>query len=178
MKHIPNIITVLRIIMAPLFPFFYFSTQFSNGRMLALAVFIIAGFSDLLDGFLARKFDVVSQIGVALDPLADKLMLISVLISLWIDHLIPLIIPIIVITKEVFMIILSSILYYRRDRFVIPSNFFGKFSTFLFFVSIFITLLFNTPVIHLTGFALAIFFKFVAISLYFKYYRQTYSSRH
>lgn len=99
-------------------------------------MFLIAGLTDVLDGYIARKKNLVTKWGIVLDPLADKLMLLTVLTCLTINDIIPLWIIIIVSIKELAMIIAGAILY-NKD-FIIPSNIFGKMATLMFYISIFI----------------------------------------
>ncbi|HSN58547.1 MAG TPA: CDP-alcohol phosphatidyltransferase family protein, partial [Clostridiaceae bacterium] len=68
MKYIPNAITLLRLLMVPFFAFVYFS-EMPNAQVYALALFLAAGFTDVLDGYLARKYDVVSVVGIVFDRL-------------------------------------------------------------------------------------------------------------
>ena len=78
--NIPNLLTIIRFILIPLFVYFYFSNeQFS--LEIAAIVFILSGITDTLDGYIARRFNQVTRLGTVLDPLADKLMLITVLAS-------------------------------------------------------------------------------------------------
>lgn len=142
MKHVPNLLTILRMILIPVFVLVFFS-KMENARYWALGVYAVASFTDLIDGQIARKFNVVTELGKVLDPLADKLMLITVIISFFVADVIPWYIPAVVLTKEVFMIISGLILYNRKDRVVIPANYFGKTATVLFTVAI--ILLFFLP---------------------------------
>lgn len=142
MKYVPNILTVLRMILIPVFVLVFFSDM-EQARYWALVVYVLASLTDLIDGQIARKFNVVTELGKVLDPLADKLMLISVIISFFIHGDVPWYIPAVVLTKEAFMIITGLILYNRKDRVVIPANYFGKMATVLFTLAI--VLLFFYP---------------------------------
>ena len=141
MKNIPNILTVIRLILAPVFVVVFFSGK-ENAHDLALIVYIVASFTDFLDGYLARRYNLITELGKVLDPFADKVMLITVLICLYIWGRIPLIIPVIVVVKEVFMIVSGLILYLRKERMVIPSNIFGKSATVMFMLSIMLLMIF------------------------------------
>lgn len=80
MRHIPNILTIFRIVLTPYFLYILF---WGNGDRYAwaLLIFITAGITDIIDGHLARKFEVESAMGKLLDPLADKILVISAFIS-------------------------------------------------------------------------------------------------
>ena len=83
MNKIPNLLTILRILSIPLLIFLVLSSSnFYN--FFALILFILISITDYLDGFLARKMNVVSKFGEMLDPIADKIFIISVLIALMI----------------------------------------------------------------------------------------------
>jgi len=84
-SYLPNIITVFRIGMVPLF----ILLMDEHHYLLALYVFILAGISDGLDGFIAKRFDAVSQMGAILDPIADKMLLVSAYIMLTLHGKIP-----------------------------------------------------------------------------------------
>jgi cardiolipin synthase (CMP-forming) len=113
-----------------------------NSLIFSIFIFLLAGISDVLDGYIARKYDLITKWGIVLDPLADKLMLLTVLSCLVIKNYISLWILIIVAVKEIFMIASGTFLYKKNT--VIPSNIFGKISTFLFYLSIFILTLNET----------------------------------
>ena len=81
--NLPNKLTVLRVIMIPFFVFFML-TEYAgeSSRWIALAIFIIASLTDLLDGKIARKYNLVTNFGKFMDPLADKLLVVAALICL------------------------------------------------------------------------------------------------
>ena len=76
--NIPNIITLARIILVPVIVWAIASNQME----IAFAVFVIAGVSDAVDGFLAKRFNMTSELGALLDPLADKALLVSIFVAL------------------------------------------------------------------------------------------------
>src|ERR1700716_1058396 len=108
---LPNVLTIFRMVLIPIFASLLFYQRF----LWALAVFITAGLSDGLDGLLARRFDQQSQLGTILDPIADKLMLVTAFIVLWMrsvfhtplpKHLpIPFWVTVAVISRDVFIIV-------------------------------------------------------------------------
>ncbi len=78
--HIPNILTILRICLTPVFIYFLFWGA-GDRYAVALFIFIIAGLTDLYDGYLARRLQVESTLGKILDPIADKILILSAFIS-------------------------------------------------------------------------------------------------
>lgn len=99
-------------------------------------IFALAGLTDALDGRIARKYNMTSKVGAALDPLADKLMTFAVLISFTSIDLIPHWVVFILGIKEILMILGGLILYFFKEKRVLPSNKFGKSATVSFYVTI------------------------------------------
>ncbi len=137
LKHVPNILTVIRFLLIPVIVFYIFSGNF----ILAFVFFTISGFTDIADGFIARRFNLISNFGKLMDPLADKLTTISTLASLVLTNIIPIWILLIVLLKEFIMICGASFLY-GKDV-VVYSRWYGKLATVLFFIAIVISLLFK-----------------------------------
>ncbi len=129
-KYIPNILTVARLIFIP----FIISFIFTENYISALVAFTFSGITDILDGYLARKFDVISNFGKLIDPLADKLTQISIITSLTILSIIPTWILIIVFLKELILIISSAFLYTKKI--IVFSKWYGKLTTILFYLAI------------------------------------------
>lgn len=85
--NLPNKLTILRVILIPFFVFFLISPFFDGyGNYIALAIFIIASLTDMADGKIARKYNLVTDLGKFLDPLADKMLVIGVLIAVIIRY--------------------------------------------------------------------------------------------
>ena len=137
LKHVPNALTVVRFLLIPFILFYIFTGNY----ILAFIFFTISGLTDIADGFIARKFNLVSNFGKLMDPLADKLTQIATLTSLVITDIIPIWILIIVLAKE-FIIIVGASFLYGKDV-VVYSRWYGKLATVLFYVAIVFSLLFK-----------------------------------
>ena len=131
--NIPNLLTIIRLVLVPVFLFVFFS-DLPNGVFIALLIFLAAGFTDILDGAIARRFNMVTKWGAILDPLADKLMSLTVLISLTVSSIIPVWVLLIIGAKELLMISGATQLF-RTGKFV-PAKSYGKAASVLFYISI------------------------------------------
>ncbi|MBN2796896.1 MAG: CDP-diacylglycerol--glycerol-3-phosphate 3-phosphatidyltransferase [Clostridia bacterium] len=164
---LPNILTIIRIILIPVFVWLFY-TDIPHNLDYALIVFITAGITDVLDGYIARKYHLESDLGKVLDPLADKMMLLSVLICLTSTDLIPLWVVLIVMLKEMVMIYGGIYLYFSKVQLIIPSNKYGKIGTILFYFAIFLVLAkFNAMVTKIALYA-AVILAIVAFTNYFR----------
>lgn len=170
MKNIPNILTVFRLILVPIFVIVYFS-EMQNANIIALLIYGIAAITDMLDGYIAKKYNLITDVGVVLDPLADKIMLISVIICLYITNNVPLLILLIIGVKEIFMIFTGSLLFIRKERIIIPSNIFGKIATVLLTFCIAFILIFpnNKEIMYLLY--ITVFIKILALVSYSRIYK-------
>ncbi len=126
--NLPNKLTTLRVIMIPFFVVFML-TDFAGGasKWIALALFIIASLTDLLDGHIARKYNLVTNFGKFMDPLADKLLVCAALICLVEMGRIPSWIVIVIISRE--FIISGFRLIASDNGRVIAASYWGKFKT-------------------------------------------------
>jgi cardiolipin synthase (CMP-forming) len=131
MKYVPNSITLLRLFMVPVFAALYFSGN-QNAKIYALAVFLAAGLTDVIDGYLARKYNVVSVIGIVFDPLADKLMQLTALACLAFNRVIPLWTFWVMLVIEGVLILAGIYLYFNEQKDVVPAGKLGKGATVLF----------------------------------------------
>ena len=87
--NLPNKITIVRMILIPFYLFFYLATFIPYGKLIATAILIIACLTDALDGYIARKYNLVTDLGKLLDPVADKAFSMSALILLVADGTLP-----------------------------------------------------------------------------------------
>ena len=109
--NIPNIITLARIMLVPVIVWAIASNQME----IAFAVFVIAGVSDAVDGFLAKRFNMTSELGAMLDPLADKALLVSIYVALGIWGAVPRWIVILVVSRDI-MIVAAVIVSWLFDK--------------------------------------------------------------
>ena len=133
MKAIPNILSLFRICLVPIFIIAYF-TDVSDVKLYAIVVYALATLSDFFDGFLARKFKASSNLGKILDPLGDKLMTFTVMVCITIDKVIPVWAVIVAGVKELIMGAGGIVLYKIAKAEIPPSNMIGKASTVVFFL--------------------------------------------
>ena len=136
-KHIPNILTSIRFLLVP----FVVISSLSGNNILAIILILTASFTDILDGTIARKYNVISTFGKLMDPLADKFMQVSILIVLFILKLVPLWIVLIFVLKELILII-GSIFLYKKDM-VVSSNWYGKLATVVIYLAIIFSMIIN-----------------------------------
>lgn len=87
--NVPNKLSILRIILVPLMVFFYLASFIPIGKIIALIIFILAALTDMLDGYIARKYNLVTDLGKLLDPIADKLLVLGALLLLIVEGVIP-----------------------------------------------------------------------------------------
>ena len=104
--NLPNKLTIARVVMIPFLMFFYLADfiPYGIGKIIALVLFILAAVTDLLDGKIARKYNLITNFGKFLDPIADKILTSAVFFMLVADHTIPspwgVIVITIIITRE------------------------------------------------------------------------------
>ena len=135
LKNIPNALTIIRFLLIPLI----IHSVIKGNYLLAFVLFTISGITDIADGFIARKFNLISNFGKLMDPLADKLTQLSMLTILVVKGMIPIWILIIVALKEIVMVCGASFLY-GKDV-VVYSRWYGKLATVLFYLAIVCSLL-------------------------------------
>lgn len=126
--NLPNKLTVMRMILIPFFVFFMLAPYFEGyGNYIAVAIFIIASLTDMLDGKIARKYNLVTDFGKFMDPLADKLLVCSALICLIQLGQLPAWMVIIIVSRE--FIISGFRLVAAEQGIVIAASYWGKFKT-------------------------------------------------
>ena len=169
LKYIPNILTVLRFFLIPFT--IYYLTQ--DKYIAAMIVLTISGLTDILDGAIARKFNLITNFGKLIDPLADKITQVSILGTLVVKNIIPLWILVVVIVKEAAMVAGASFLYGKE--LVVSSKWYGKSATVLFYLAIVLSMIFRDLDIQ-TGIDLIIYYIAVAMTIFslVMYFREFY----
>ena len=131
--NLPNKLTILRIILVPFMMFFYLADfiPYGIGKLVALGIFIIASLTDMLDGKIARKHNLITNFGKFLDPIADKVLTSAVLFMIAIDKTIPapwgVIIVTIIISREFIVAALRLIAASKGT--VLAADMWGKVKT-------------------------------------------------
>ena len=125
--NLPNKLTMFRVILIPFFVLFMLVDITTVDKWIALAIFIVASLTDLLDGKIARKYNLVTNFGKFMDPLADKLLVCSALICLVELAKLPAWMVIVIIARE--FIISGFRLIASDNGVVIAASYWGKFKT-------------------------------------------------
>ena len=167
-KYVPNILTVIRFLLIPVIIIF----AFKDNYVATIIVLSISGITDILDGYIARKYNFISDFGKLMDPLADKATQVTLLAVLALQKIIPMWIIAIVIFKEFFMVAGASFLYGKE--LVVSSKWYGKLSTVLFYIAMvcsLITLYWNSTLIKynlptLPEFAMYLYYLAVASTIF------------
>ncbi len=131
---IPNVLSLFRIVLIPVFAVLYIlSAQHPVLLSWSVGVLAVSGLTDLLDGFIARKFHQISEIGKILDPIADKLTQVTVLVCMAV-HL-PRLWPLVGLcfVKESLQAVGAALLLFRQKSAVQAARWYGKVSTFVFY---------------------------------------------
>ncbi|MCB0921542.1 MAG: CDP-alcohol phosphatidyltransferase family protein [Actinobacteria bacterium] len=123
---VPNILSALRLLGVPLFLWLILVPE---ADWLAILVLAIAGFTDWLDGYLARKWHQISRVGQLLDPVADRLYILATLIGLLLRGIVPLWFVLLLVSRDLIMSVVLAVLK-RRGVTGLPVHFVGKAATF------------------------------------------------
>jgi len=125
-KQLPNIITSIRLVL--LIPLSYYLS--AENYWFAVIIFFLAGFSDALDGFLAKRFNWVSRFGSILDPIADKALLVVTMAILTLNQKISLVLFLCVAIRDIYIIAGAYFYYKTIGPFNMEPSFVSKFNTF------------------------------------------------
>ena len=172
--NVPNALTTLRLLFVPAFMFLYLKGADGDiryGVWIAAGIFVLAAITDILDGYIARKFNQITDFGKLADPLADKLMQIAAVgclayngrFAAWIFY--------IFVVKEVLMIF-GGVEILKKHKFVVYSKWSGKIATVVLFIMIVIIMVFEhipkrTATVMMV---LCVVFSLLALFNYFQMY--------
>ena len=145
--NLPNYITLLRIFLVPVFYSFllYYNSSHTFFRALAIALFLIAISSDAADGFIARTFKKQTELGTFLDPLADKLLLLSGFFGITLSSAFiikpPIWVIVVIVFRDLFIICGLVIIFVTTRQLRIRPNLLGKLTTFFQMLTILVVLI-------------------------------------
>jgi CDP-diacylglycerol--glycerol-3-phosphate 3-phosphatidyltransferase len=126
-RQVPNILTVFRIALVPIL--IYAIAEDPTGSALAVTIFVVAAVTDLADGHIARKQEVVSTFGKLADPLADKLLVGGVLITLMLNDQVAVWIVVVILGREAAVTVLRW--HAKREGIIVPASIWGKWKMVL-----------------------------------------------
>ena len=141
LKYIPNILSGIRILLVPVFIYLFFM-YFESRIYVPLCVFLFAGMTDIIDGYLARRNNWITNLGKLLDPLADKLMQCSVIVCFAIKNAVLWWLAGVFILKELFMIC-GALIVLKKIKVTVKSHWYGKITTAVFYVIAFLVFMFE-----------------------------------
>ncbi len=168
---IPNILSIIRLLMIPFIVWYY---CFEKDLTIAFILFTISAFTDVADGFIARKFNMITDAGKILDPIADKLTQAAVIfcLCLTINSVGMWILLSVLVIKEITMLIMGLISLKAVDK-INGAKWFGKLSTVVIFLVVGINSLFDlSPLAHSISVVFAIGFMSVSLIKYALFYRK------
>ena len=141
-SSVPNLLSILRIVLLPVYLWVIFTMEAPKSFYWAAGIIFFSGLTDLLDGFIARHFNQITELGKVLDPVADKLTQAVLAFSLIIYYPQMWFVAVLLVIKELFMLISGVVLYKRREEKLDGAKWFGKVSTAVFYGTMFLLLLF------------------------------------
>jgi len=132
--NLPNCLTILRMLMIPVFAKMYYSDM----RAFSMLVFLLASATDVLDGYLARKWNQITSFGKLMDPLADKLMTLTMIFCLMNTGYLPVWVLVVLVAKELMMVLGGLVLLkgVNGKKIVVMANWAGKAATALIIAAI------------------------------------------
>lgn len=161
--NIPNVLTLIRIALIPVVAYAFYIGNITA----AVVIFLVSCFTDIADGIIARRFNMITDLGKVLDPLADKGMQVTVLFSMAARHFMPWAVVAVIIIKELLQFAGGAHLY--SSNVVIAANWYGKLSTVVTSICLVVILLFHDflPPVWLTVFSwMPVLFAMIALCGY------------
>ncbi|NLK89819.1 MAG: CDP-alcohol phosphatidyltransferase family protein [Clostridiaceae bacterium] len=130
--NVPNILTLIRFLAIPVLAYLIYAGDDYN--FAAFLLFVGIWLTDMLDGFIARKFNQITEFGKLFDPLADKLFQLTTAVMMCVVGKLPIWVPLVIFFRELLMIIGSALLF-KKESTVVFAQWYGKVGTVLFVVA-------------------------------------------
>ena len=169
--NIPNVISIFRILLIPVFVWTYFEDYIYA----AAGVLLLSGLTDTLDGIIARKFHMITELGKILDPIADKLTQVTVAVCVavqnWLTNPILVVLIAICILKEVIMSI-GSLVLMKNGQKPAAAKWFGKLATVVFYAAMVLIIWLNIEWLNTVLLLIVTAFMIFALINYFKVFQE------
>jgi len=173
---IPNLLSYFRIAQVPVFLYVYFHAESQQDHFLSVGILILSSLSDLFDGLIARKFDMITELGKLIDPIADKLTQLTVALALMSTYHMYAFLVFIIFMKDGMLLFVGYYIYRKTGRHINQAQLPGKIATALFFVVSIALIAFYLPgtaianiMISITAIFMVIAMVYYAIELYHVY---------
>ncbi len=153
---LPNVLCYLRIAMVPLFLYVYFTATEQSDYYMATAVVLISGFTDFLDGQIARRFNMITDLGKLIDPIADKLMQLAMLVALTIKIKYMYVLVAYLIFKELVTTVTAFVIMKLYERRLDGAKWYGKVCTFLLYAVMLVLVAFPSLEANIQNLLLAV----------------------
>lgn len=132
--NIPNLLCYFRILLIPVFLHTYFNVESSGEHLLSTVILVVSGLSDFLDGFIARKFNMITEFGKLIDPIADKLTQLTVALTLMYTYPLYKYMAIIIVVKDGMLALGGIHLLKKKNKYINQAKMPGKVATLVFYM--------------------------------------------
>ena len=137
---IPNVLSLIRILLVPVIVWMYFDKSIANHYLIALVLVFLSAITDVLDGIIARKFHLITDLGKILDPIADKLTQFVVVFCLACDYPLMIVVAVIIFAKELLMLI-GAVLFVKQGNETPYARWWGKLTTVVLYTTMLLFIL-------------------------------------
>lgn len=167
---IPNILCYCRIALVPVFFYIFFYVETGNRHFLSAMILMVSSFTDFLDGFIARKYNMITELGKLIDPVADKLTQFVVACTLVYTYPAYLWLVVIIVLKDGMLLFVGWYIYKKKAVHLAQAEMPGKIATAVFFVVSIVLVAFHIPntVIANAMIYFTVFLMFIAMIYYGK----------
>lgn len=165
---IPNILCYFRIMLVPVFLYVYFTAETAKGHMLAAVILIISSLSDFFDGYIARHYNMITELGKLIDPVADKLTQFVVACTLMYTYPAYVLLVAIIVLKDGMLLFVGYYIYRKTGKHLAQAELPGKIATAVFFMVSVILVAFHIPETFLS--AVLIYSNVILMAIAMVYY--------
>lgn len=132
--NIPNLLCYFRILLVPVFIHIYFNVESNGEHILSTGILVLSGLSDFLDGFIARKFNMITEFGKLIDPMADKLTQLAIALTLMYTYPYYKILAVVIVVKDSMLALGGLHLLKTKNKYINQAKMPGKIATAVFYL--------------------------------------------